>query len=157
MDNGSSILPIIVGLIIFIVKIISDSNKKQKQNQTAKKSPSYERGTGQKLETTGASTGSNDWEQSRTNDNEYRSLDPNYVPKDIPDVDYDKMSNVSVTPSNEEDKTVLVASSGIKAENHKLLSLRKKLREKGSVQELYLLSEIFNKPKAHNRWPRSIH
>lgn len=157
MDNGSSILPIIVGLILFIIKIVSDSNKKQRQNQTVKKSPSYDRSMGQQLETGSTQASSTDWEQSRTNDNEYRSLDPDYVPKEIPDVDYDKMSNVSVTSSKEEEKTVLVASSSIRTENQKLVSIRKKLHEQGTVKELYLLSEIFNKPKAHNRWPKSIH
>jgi hypothetical protein len=154
MDNGSSVLPIIVGIIIFVIKIMSDANKKQKQNESAKRSPSAQRSTGPR---TGSQTSSTDWEQSRTNDNEYRSLDPSLVPKDIPDVDYDKMSNVSVTPSLEEEKTMIFTSSAIKSESKRLTALKEQLHKKGTVKELFLLTEIFNKPKAHNRWQRSIH
>lgn len=154
MDN---IIPIVIGLIIFIVKIISDANKKQ-QNQpkrspgTAQRTP-YQYGEKPEYEKQNSDVS---WEQSRTNDNDYRSLDPAFVPKELPDVDYDKLTNVSVRASNE-NLTQSTLGGIMKTESKKLTDIRKLFKEKNSLQELMLLSEVLNKPKAHRQWQRNLH
>ncbi len=156
MDKFSEFIPILIGIIIFIAKIVSDANKKQNQAKTssgsAKRNP-YQ--YGQTIETTRRNRDQS-WEQSNTNENDYRSLDPSLVPKELPDIDYDKLTNVSVDVSNENLNQSTLGGI-IKAESKKLRDIRKLFKEKSSLQELMLLSEVLNKPKAHRQWQRNLH
>lgn len=160
MDNISNIFPILIMLVVFIVKIVSESKKKQKQaqEQAYKRTGSMQNSPNQysqKIET--SSTGSStDWEQSRTNENDYRSLDPNYIPKAMPDIDYDKMTNVTLQPSQDDIKSIPLTTI-VREDNKRLISIREKMRNANTVKDIYLFSEIFNKPKAHRKWQRSIY
>lgn len=158
MDKFSDFAPILIGLILFIAKMVSDSKKKQEQSRSNTPSGSVRREPIQ-FGNEPATVSQNrevSWEQSRTSDNDYRSLDPALVPKAIPDIDYDKMTNVSV-------QTLQVSSDSpsleavVRTESRKLKDIRKLFKDKNSIQELMLLSEVLNKPKAYRKWPRSIH
>jgi hypothetical protein len=155
MDKFSEFIPIIIGMIIFIAKIVSDSKKKQQQSQN-NPSGSLKREPIQYGEKPVSIDRDVSWEQSRTNENDYRSLDPDLTPKAIPDIDYDKMTNVSVpTFKGNNDSPTLEAA--VKTESRKLKDIRKLFKDKNSIQELMLLSEVLNKPKAHSRWQRNLH
>jgi len=162
MDN---IAPIVIAIIAFVIKIVSDSNKKQEQ---ARKQQGQYKPSQQGQRTSGTSNpyptrepysydrkeGSDpyNWEKETTSDNNYRSLDPKLVPVAVPNIDYDKLTNVSVTPSSSIPIVVVE-----RRDNAQLISVKSKLRQKDSFRELYLLSEILNKPKALRKWPRSIY
>lgn len=195
MDKFSDLLPIIIGIIFFIAKIISDANKKQQQNQ--KKTPAQKPNEGnvrRTWEPAGApkrnepvrhqdtefsydtessfdwsgtkerdseykgydTESSFDWNTSKERDTDYRTLDPAYVPKEVPDIDYDKLADVNVADS--------VLSSSIpavepikKVDSQQLAALKRLLRKKEGLQELVLLSEIMNKPKAYRKWRKSTY
>jgi len=153
MDKISEFIPIIIGIIIFVAKMVSDANKKQQQSGTRK--PSALGQYGQKIET-GRQNTDFSWEQTKTDENEYRSLNPAFVPKEVPDIDYDKLTNVSVDTSNE-NLTRSTLGGIVRTESRKLRDIRKLFKEKNSLQELMLLSEVLNKPKAHRQWQRNLH
>ena len=158
MDKISEFIPIIIGIIIFVAKMVSDANKKQQQTQTKTSASSVKRSSnqyGQNIET-GKQNTDYSWEQTRTDENEYRSLDPAFVPKEIPDIDYDKMTNVSVEASKDSSSQSTLGGI-IRTESRKLRDIRKLFKEKNSLQELMLLSEVLNKPKAHRQWQRNLH
>jgi hypothetical protein len=151
MDKFSDFIPIVIGVIIFIVKIVSDANKKQQQQNQPKRNPdSVQRNPYQYGDKPETREQNNDlsWEQSRTEENDYRSVDPGMVPKDLPDIDYDKISNASVETSQNEIITMKIE----RIESKKLRDIRKLFKDKASIQELMLLSEVLNKPKALRKW-----
>ncbi len=194
MDKFSDLLPIIIGIIVFVAKIISDANKKQQQNQ--KKPPVKKPGDGNIRRTwepagiprskepvkhqdtefsydsdstfdwnssterendRGLDSGlSYDWSASKEKDTDYRTLDPAYVPKDVPDVDYDKLSNVNVS-SSLQTSSIPAVESIKRVDNRQLVAIKNLFRQKEGLQELVLLSEIMNKPKAYRKWQRNIH
>lgn len=108
MDKFSDMIPILIGLIIFIVKIVSDVNKKQKQNQSADKSTAMQRNRPrfdtpeeikqyqrEKSAPIPSEYESVSWESS-IKQNEFEESKPKYLPEDVPDIDYDKMDNVQL-------------------------------------------------------------
>jgi len=167
MDKISELIPILIIIAAFIIKAFAESNKKQQgqkknyprpvqtkretYNQVPRRSPSNY----------GDTTFSYDQEpsfddlNSKTTDNDYRSLDPKYVPRDVPNIDYDKMSNVSVKDSSNEVNSPIIFIQRTEFKNEKLISIKKKLKEMDTVRDLYLFSEILNKPKAFRKWQRS--
>ncbi len=157
MASLNELFPILIAVLAFFLKSILDGNKKQPgkpndSNKTARKSTSPLPQAGEEKPTKKVWNGYR-WVDVLIED-EYRSLDPSLVPKDVPDINYDNMTNVSV-PKGTEAAPVTILERIEKVESAKLTAIKKKFKEKNTLKELYLLSEIINKPKAFHKWQRN--
>lgn len=73
---------------------------------------------------------------------EYRNIE-----KDIPDINYDKVASLE-KKQIVKTKSSVQAYEAIKSTNKRAAGLRKKLNNPESFRDLFIVSEIINKPKA---------
>lgn len=74
---------------------------------------------------------------------EYRNIQ-----KNLPNIDYDKTPSYEIAEVRRVDKQDVKIYEEDKIKNPRLLEIRKKLINKSSIRDLFIISEILNKPKA---------
>jgi len=67
------------------------------------------------------------------------------------DLDYDKLSASEIKQKQQSQKKITVTYSKLKTENKKANDIRKKLTNPSSFREIFLITEILNKPKAFRK------
>lgn len=78
---------------------------------------------------------------------EYKDLEKE---SKMPDVDYDKLAFINSMPIEEDSLTTKVLTI-TQPFNERTLYIKRKLKEKNELRDVFLLSEIINKPKALRR------
>ena len=153
-----SLIPIIIFIIAFIVKVFADSNKKEQEKR--KPVPQQQRDRNTSGYSRNQSTGQTYTSPSQTKQKDAYS-GKQILRKEIPVSKSSStagpgVSNVDIKPDaaqkEVEKGNYHIIATVSKVENPKLNSIKDKIYRPKSIKELMLVSEILNKPKALQRW-----
>ena len=79
------------------------------------------------------------------------SLEYRNIEKNIPDIDYDKTPSYEIAAVRRVDKQDVKVYEEKKVFENQLLNIKTKLKNPETVRELFIISEILNKPKSLRR------